>query len=285
MLAGQLAEDELTQPRKHPAVSAVVPCYQCRDTIARALDSVRNQHLAPMEVLLVDDGSEDGTLEALHHLAQRFSKDLRIEVLSLKRNRGPATARNAGWDAARGEYVAFLDADATWHPRKLEIQYRFMERHPDVYLSGHLRAVSSGRMDERLVNDKPIVRYLGFDHLLWTNPVAPSAIMVRNDRRFRFREGQRRMEDHRLLLDMARAGERLALLKLRLAAHHKPDFGAGGLSANLLAMERAELGNYQELYRLRAIGAPLLIALCAWSVVKFSRRLAIVGLRNFHLPR
>jgi len=261
-------------------VSVVVPCYRCAATIRRAVSSVARQTMPPSELILVDDGSGDATPERLHALASEFNGATSIRILELPANLGPASARNAGWNAAKQAYVGFLDADASWHSRKLEIQYRFMEKHADVHVSGHLRVVTPGEMDSIAVTDDPDVRYLRFADLLWTNPLAPSAMMARNDQRFRFPEGQRRMEDHQLFLEVARAGEKLALLKVALAAHHKADFGAGGLSGDLLAMEIAELSNYRELYRLGAIGAPLLASVWAWSLAKFARRVVIVGVRN-----
>jgi glycosyltransferase involved in cell wall biosynthesis len=237
-----------------------------------------------MEIILVDDASGDGTLQLLRELARGFGEPACVEVLALERNQGPSGARNAGWNAAAGKYVAFLDADASWHPRKLELQHRFMERHADVYISGHSRIVTRGRMDAAPVSDDPGASDLLFTNLLWGNPLAPSTVMVRNDRRFRFPEGQRRMEDHRLFLEMARAGERLALLDAPLAAHHKADFGAGGLSGDLVAMETAELGNYRALYRARAIGPARLAVLYAWSIAKFLRRVIIVAFRRLASP-
>ena len=208
---------------------------------------------------------------------------MRARVLALDVNRGPAAARNAGWNAAAEDYVAFLDADASWHPRKLELQLRFMEAHRNVSISGHLRVVTSGALEAfgpSRSETPQKVTYVTFTHLLWTNPVAPSSMMVRRHIALRFPEDMRRMEDQRFLLELTRAGHKLAFLRTPLAAHHKPDFGAGGLSADLVAMEKAELSNYRALWRERAVGTPLFITLYAWSLAKFVRRLAIVGARR-----
>lgn len=62
---------------------------------------------------------------------------LRCDCDTAKLNEGPGSARNAGWDKARCQYIAFLDSDDVWHPQKLECQYRYMEEHPYVWLSCH----------------------------------------------------------------------------------------------------------------------------------------------------
>src|SRR5258706_14692588 len=96
-------------------VSVVVPCYRCADTIERAVRSVAAQTLRPAEVILVDDGSPDGTGAALERLRERFGADW-IRIVRLPRNLGSASARNAGWELATQRYVAFLDSDDAWHP-------------------------------------------------------------------------------------------------------------------------------------------------------------------------
>ncbi|HWA37687.1 MAG TPA: glycosyltransferase family 2 protein [Burkholderiales bacterium] len=257
-------------------VSAVVPCYRSAATVERAVQSVAAQSARPLELILVDDGSGDGTLDKLHELRARLGEDW-VRVVALGTNRGPSAARNAGWDAARGRYVAFLDADDTWHPRKLELQHAFMEAHPQIALSGHRHA--TGRHPE-LPPEAPAWRTVTFRQLLVRNLIVVPSVMVRREVAARFREGQRHMEDHLLFLQLAARGEGLALLEAPLAALYKPQMGASGLSGQLLAMERGELSNYRLLFREGWIGAPALLALWGWSLVKFARRLAIVALRR-----
>ena len=88
------------------------------------------------------------------------------------------------------------------------------------------------------------------------------------------------MEDHRLWLEIASAGVRLLRIESPLAAHHKADFGAGGLSGNLLEMEKHELRNYLQLRQAGEISYPLLFILLQWSLLKFFRRLLISLMRR-----
>jgi glycosyltransferase involved in cell wall biosynthesis len=261
------------------AVTVVIPCFEARGTLRRAMESVFAQTMQPREVIAVDDASSDGTREELRRIRREVGVG-RLKILRHARNLGPAAARNAGWDAATGKYVAFLDADDSWHPRKLEMQIRFMENNPQIAASGCLHLVSESGIHELQVKDNPRVAELGFRELLWRNRFITSSAMVRRELPLRFPERQRHMEDHWLWLEMTRAGHRIARIEAPLAAHHKPQFGAGGLSAQLGAMERAELGNYRALHRAGAIGAPLLAVLWAWSLAKFLRRLVIVAARR-----
>ena len=106
-----------------PRVSVVIPCYNNKPYLRECLDSVLNQTLTDYEVILIDDGSTDGTSEIIQSYLPRI-KYLR------QPNQGPAAARNAGIEAASGEYIAFQDADDLWYPEKLEVQLKFMEANP-----------------------------------------------------------------------------------------------------------------------------------------------------------
>lgn len=108
----------------NPLVSVVIPAYNAIDHIEACLASVLKQHTAlSEEVIVVNDGSTDGTLDTLRGIPG-------LICLS-QTNRGPAAARNAGIKHARGEYIAFLDADDLWLEGKLQKQVELLQRHPD----------------------------------------------------------------------------------------------------------------------------------------------------------
>lgn len=96
-------------------VSVIIPAYKAANTIARAVDSVLAQTHRALEVLVIDDGSPDDVAPALRPYGSRVA-------LVRKPNGGAASARNLGMDLAKGEFVAFLDADDYWEPQKLERQ-------------------------------------------------------------------------------------------------------------------------------------------------------------------
>lgn len=105
-----------------PLVSVIIPTYDRWPMLREAIASVLDQSYKEFELIVVDDGSKDGTAERL----KRYGSDLR--VLSQPR-RGVAAARNFGVRSCRGRYLAFLDSDDLWRPKKLEIQVAFMAAH------------------------------------------------------------------------------------------------------------------------------------------------------------
>lgn len=109
----------------HPLVSVVMPAYNARPFIDDAIRSILNQDYPRIELIVVDDGSTDGTPEA----AERWGD--RVRVLR-RQNAGPAAARNQGMAAARGDFIAFLDADDVWLPGKVSMQAGYLQDHPAV---------------------------------------------------------------------------------------------------------------------------------------------------------
>lgn len=102
-----------------PLVSVVIPAYNRAHSVCRSVESVLRQTYRPLEVIVVDDGSTDNTLEVIGVFG-----DL-IKVVR-QPNAGPSAARNTGVTHAKGEIIAFLDSDDTWKPEKLERQVRLM---------------------------------------------------------------------------------------------------------------------------------------------------------------
>lgn len=104
-------------------VSVVMPAYDAERTLRDSMQSVLAQTHADVELLVVDDCSRDATWALIERAA---ALDARVVPLRLPSNGGVAAARNAGIEAARGAYIAFLDSDDRWHPRKLELQLAHM---------------------------------------------------------------------------------------------------------------------------------------------------------------
>lgn len=107
-----------------PAVSVITPVWNAAATLEATVASARAQVRGDWEMLLVDDGSTDGSGALAARLA---AEEPRIRLLGGTERRGPAAARNEGIRAARGRYVAFLDADDLWYPEKLARQIGYME--------------------------------------------------------------------------------------------------------------------------------------------------------------
>lgn len=109
-----------------PAVSVVLPTYNREMFLREAISSVLDQTMRGWELVVVDDGSADGTVDFLRKLS-----DPRLQVIA-QENAGVAAARNRGVATSSAPLIAFLDSDDLWLPRKLEAQLAFFERHPDI---------------------------------------------------------------------------------------------------------------------------------------------------------
>src|SRR3989441_12309052 len=108
-----------------PYVSVVIPVYNGERYLADAIQSVRDQTYQNFEVIVVDDGSTDGSAE----VAQSFGEAIRYVHQA---NGGVCKARNTGMAVARGGYLAFLDQDDLWLPDKLATQVAYLDSHPEV---------------------------------------------------------------------------------------------------------------------------------------------------------
>ncbi len=117
-------------------VSVVIPSYNSDKYISRAIDSVLTQTRPPEEIIVVDDGSTDQTAQVVSLYGGR------IEYI-WQENAGSSVARNTGIEAARGKWIAFLDADDEWLPERLEEQFELLRRNHDlVWVTGnYLRCV------------------------------------------------------------------------------------------------------------------------------------------------
>ena len=110
-----------------PHVSVIIPTYNRRQMLGDTVESVLSQSFKGFELIVVDDGSEDCTAE---HLSKYGSS---LRVISQPR-RGVAAARNLGVRCSSGRYLAFLDSDDLWKPKKLEVQVTYMEELPEVQI-------------------------------------------------------------------------------------------------------------------------------------------------------
>ncbi|MBF6569684.1 MAG: glycosyltransferase [Candidatus Binataceae bacterium] len=215
-----------------PAVSVVIPTHNRRMLVRDAIESVLAQCNVALELIVVDDGSIDGTAA---ELMPAYADRVRWICTE---NRGPAAARNAGVAIASGEFVAFLDSDDRWMPAKLERQIAFMRANPACRISQcQERWLRNGRQ----VN--PGQRHLKrggdiFLESLSTCLVSPSAVIMHRDL-FReiggFDETMQACEDYDLWLRIL-ADTEIALLDeilvIRRGGH------PGQLSATVPALDR-----------------------------------------------
>ncbi|OUL33342.1 glycosyl transferase family A [Nostoc sp. T09] len=109
-----------------PTISIIIPAYNAEQTILETINSVQQQTFSDFEIIVINDGSTDRTLEILDTIA-----DSRLKIFSYN-NGGLPVARNRGIAHATGEFIAFLDADDLWTPDKLELQLAALQQHPEA---------------------------------------------------------------------------------------------------------------------------------------------------------
>ncbi len=208
-------------PNPDPLISVVIPTYNRAHVVGRAIKSVLAQTLPDFECIVVDDGSTDETVQ----LVEGF-RDPRIRLVRLAENGGVSRARNAGIQAARGEWVAFLDSDDEWLPRKLELQLARLRdsgapRMTVVYCRCYVHDESTHLTKQtRLVFEGDV-----FNHLLggWRPPTA-SVCMVHRASLLGVGGFDERLpvsEDYDLWLRLAESGSHFAAVGEPLVTKHE----------------------------------------------------------------
>lgn len=270
----------MLQDNTYASVSVIIPGYNCSQTIERALRSVASQTLKPYEVIFVDDKSHDRTLAVLYELQQELGNEW-LKIIQLEKNSGPSAARNVGWSLAKSDYIAFLDADDSWHPQKLEIQYQLMMNHPDCVLTGHFVTLGSARNSRilGLVSDYEIFP-VNKTRLLLKNNFATSTVMVKRMIKLRFDCEQRFAEDYLLWLRVVSTYPSAFIVRCQLAYRHKAFYGQGGLSGQLWEMEKGELQTYKKIQAEGFVNKLVYYFLVVFSLAKYIRRLLIAGLKK-----
>ena len=255
-------------------VSVIIPTHNSELTIERAVASIFAQTCQPKEIIVVDDCSTDNTCEYVRTLEDNSPVSIRLIVLD--RNVGPSQARNTGWDAASQDFVAFLDSDDTWHPRKLEIQGPWMVKHPECEISGHLTSAVESFIDGRDTR----TRSFTLRKFLFKNRISTPTVMVKREIPERFEPSMWYAEDYDLWLRILARTQSITRLEVRLTQLHKADFGESGLSAKLYAMYRGEVTAISNLRSSGIVSAGTRVTVVAWMTTKFLIRLLRTRVRR-----
>jgi glycosyltransferase involved in cell wall biosynthesis len=156
-----------------PKVSVIIPAYNRLPMLNEALDSVLTQDFKDFELIVVDDGSTDGTEEEIKRYGGR------VKLLQHSENRGVSAARNRGVLRARGKYIAFLDSDDLWVKRKLKIQVAFLDDNPHYPLcyTDEIWIRKEKRVNPKVKHSK----YSGwiFEKCLPLCIISPSSVVMR----------------------------------------------------------------------------------------------------------
>lgn len=154
-------------------VSIITPAYKAVAVIAQTIASVQSQTYTDWELLIADDCSPDDTRDVI---ARHCARDSRIHMLALKKNGGPAAARNAALARARGRWIAFLDSDDLWLPHKLEHCIALAEREKAALVfTGFRRISADGTQTGRYIG---VPRTIHYAQLLGNTVIATSTVLI-----------------------------------------------------------------------------------------------------------
>ena len=141
----------------NPLVSVIMPAFNAEDFIEAAVESVIAQTYSNWELFIIDDASTDATFSKAQKLAKQ---DFRIKILQNQKNSGTGVSRNKGIKATQGDFIAFLDADDQWKPKKLEIQLEIMQEHKaSVCFSSYLQIDENGNSRNEIIEALPTLTY------------------------------------------------------------------------------------------------------------------------------
>ncbi|ELV7524842.1 glycosyltransferase family 2 protein [Flavobacterium psychrophilum] len=258
-------------------ISVVIPMYNSQETILQALGSILVQDFLPFEIIVINDGSSDGSEDIVSDFINAHP-DLNIKLVS-KVNEGVSKARNDAMKMASGDWIAFLDSDDIWLPQKLSSQIKVIQNNHHISFIGCTR------------NNEKITKFLWYTFskitlitpkmLLLKNFFAtPTVLFQKNiiDTVGYFDENQNHCEDANYWIRIASSGYDCFLLNesLVVTGGNKPHFGHIGLSSNLKQMAIGDRLNVILGYRLSVINVFGFFFLYFFSWLKYFRRIVIV---------
>lgn len=222
--------------------SVVIPAHNAEKTLDACLASVVAQTLLPLQVMLVDDHSVDGTGAAVRRWESRFADaGVGLEYLRLAHNAGPSAARNQGMRHARGSCIAFLDADDIWASDKLEVVDRVVGGSHALVCHDYTEAPA---FPADINSPAHAIGVLSIWAILLRNPAQSSCVVMCRESGFEFDETMRYCEDHDLWLRIAERYPVIRLVGRPLTRLGRPQLSAGGLSGDTVRMRSGQLRVY-----------------------------------------
>lgn len=228
-----------------PLISVITPAYNSARFIRETIESVLAQTYVNWEMIIVDDCSTDNTVE----IVKRYKKrDHRIQLIRLKKNSGTAVSRNRAMDRARGRYLAFLDSDDQWLPKKLEKQLKFMQQRQIAFSYTQYRNIDeSGKMGSIV----SVPNNVTYEQSLKQNVIGCLTVML--DRKMIGTVKMvniRSRQDYALWLSLLKKGHLAFGLQEVLAKYRNVE---NSLSSNKLKVARQNWKVYREIEKLSLI--------------------------------
>lgn len=247
--------------------SVVIPMYNASQTILSTIASCLLQSYPVKEIIIVDDASKDDSIAKV-----TAAYGASVSIIPFPENRGPSAARNAGWEAATGDFVAFQDADDTWHPDRMAIVKQFLEKNPQIDFIWN-RYTHNAVTQAAIPFSEDVLKKTSLFELCVTNPIAPSASVIRRTAQVPFNEKMRYCEDYEWVLRI-KAAYTMYEIHLLLTYRSRPMMASGGQSQRLWKMRKGEIKSYASLGKLNPFLYLLFPFLLLWSIFKHFRILA-----------
>jgi glycosyltransferase involved in cell wall biosynthesis len=212
-----------------PLISVIMPVYNGEKYIRETIDSVLNQTYRNFEFIIVDDGSTDSTRQIVSSY-----DDKRIVPLSLPRNQGVCNARNQGTGIAKGEYIAFCDADDLYGPNRLQTQLDFLTANPSVDVCGSYFIVFEN--GQEILVKHPLHDQQIKEHFFTGNCIGQPSVMGKASvfRQYQYNPELQASEDYELWARMAMGGIVFANLPYALVKYRLHPAQASKTKARLL---------------------------------------------------
>lgn len=242
-------------------ISVVIPMYNAEKTILNVLDSVQNQTFLPHEIVIVNDGSTDRSLQIVQKYKEE-NKKIPIQLID-KKNGGVSSARNLGMKAAQGDWIALLDSDDVWHMDKLQIMSKYFDS--GFSLLAHNFTLKP--FEQLAKNPKEKIIFIK-DILLRNCMVTPSIIMKKS-LDFKFDENMKYAEDHELWLRIIDKEKKALFVDLPLVKLDRAVLSSGGASSNIWRMRKGEIKMYIKYFRNKSQYLFLLPFFITFSLLKF----------------
>lgn len=254
-----------------PRLSVIIPCRNGLETLPRAVASALALPIAELEVIVVDDGSTDGTTDWLE---AESARDPRVVMLRRTQDHGASQARNAGIAIARAPLLGFLDADDVWHAAGIARRLAWHEAHPGIVMSfaNYATLLPDGTVQPRYLGQCPRFRRFlgaqegmvelgkaGFALIAAENPVCTSSVIVRCDAvqaAGGFDTSLRQVEDWDLWIRLARTGEMAASTGIELYHADRPGSLSHHVAERVSCLRRVVLRHRIDVMR-RAPGAAM----------------------------
>ena len=259
---------------ENSSVTAIIPAFRSEKVVIRAIESVFSQSSPVDEIIVVDDASDDRTAQVVRDFANAHPQ---IRLILNNQNLGPGQSRNAAWNLATSEYLAFLDADDTWHPNKIELQREWFRANPSEVICGTQHCIIN---QAEMQSNGEQTSHFTINDLLLRNRFTTPSVMLRRDIPLRFDPKLRLSEDYLLWMEIASEFGHVNRINRPLTILHKPEFVAYGLSSKIRAMYFGEIKALTILNQKGHIGLVVLIRSYIWSTLKLVRRLPLALFRK-----